>query len=394
MMMQRSQRFRPSRPTRRQAVLAGIAVLVLLVLVWMMRPAALAVQVGEVTTGPMAVTVEDEGQTRVVDRYVVTSPVMAFAQRVTLEVGDVVEAGQPVVRLEPPRAAILDPRSQTEASARVSAARANLQQAEIAAQQATADMQRLERLHAEGAIAQQQVEQAAVAAARALAGRDAARAELNAAQAAQRTASGTGAVQAVADAINAPTSGRVLAVHHQSEGPVAPGQPLLEIGDTQQLQVQVEVLSQDAVRIRPGTRVLLEQWGGPATLEAVVTHVDPQGFTRISALGVEERRVRVLANITTPADQYAGLGSGYRVVARFIVQEAPSVLQVPTTALFRHGEGWAAFVVEGDVARLRPVEIGMQAGLATEVLAGLQVGDVVIVHPGNDVADGARVASR
>jgi HlyD family secretion protein len=387
------QRMTGFRPTRRQTVLTGIAVIVLLVVVLMLRPAALPVQVATAELGGLQVTVEDEGQTRVVDRYVVTSPVMAYAQRITLEVGDAVAAGQPVIRLEPPRAAILDPRSQSEAAARVSAARANLQQAEVVAQQATAELERLDGLHADGAVARQQVERAAVEAARAVAGRDAARAELAAAQAAQRTATGA-AVQTIAAAISAPTSGRVLAVHHESEGPVAPGQPLLEIGDTEQLQVQVDVLSQDAVRIRPGTRVLLEQWGGPTTLEAVVTHVDPQGFTRISALGVEERRVRVLANITTPADQYAGLGSGYRVLARFIVWEAPSVLQVPTAALFRHGEGWAVFVVEGDVARLRPVEIGMQAGLITQVAAGLQAGDTVIVHPGNDVEDGARVVAR
>jgi HlyD family secretion protein len=386
------QRIRRYRPTRRNAILAGIGLVVLITVILMLRPAALPVQTATAGTGPLQVIVEDEGQTRVVDRYVVTSPVMAYAQRITLEVGDIVQAGQPVVRLEPPRAAILDPRSQTEAAARVTAARANLQQAEIAAQQATAELARLERLHAEGALARQQVERSAVEAARAVAARDAARAELAAAQAAQRTAAGT-AVQAVADAINAPTSGRVLAVHHQSEGAVSPGQPLLEIGDTEQLQVQVDVLSQDAVRIRPGTRVLLDQWGGP-TLEAVVTHVDPQGFTRISALGVEERRVRVLANITTSADEYAGLGAGYRVLARFIVWEAPSVMQVPTAALFRHGEGWATFVVDGDVARLRPVEVGVQAGLATQVTAGLQPGDVVIIHPGNDVADGVRVAGR
>lgn len=385
-----ARRISSYRPTRRQALVLGTGVLLLLVLFLLLRPAVLDVQTAEVRTAPLQVMVEDEGQTRVVDRYVVTAPVMAYAQRVSLEVGDVVQAGQPLVRLEPPRAAILDARSQTEADARVRRAQAALRQAEITARQAVADAERYERLYDEGALARQAVEQATVSAAQAVAARDAARAELVAAQVAQRTADGT-AVQAVADAIRAPTAGRVLAVHHESEGAVAPGQPLLEIGDTEQLQVEVQVLSQDAVRIAPGTRVELVQWGGNATLDAVVTHVDPQGLTRVSALGVEERRVRVLANITSPAELYAGLGAGYRVLARFIVWENGSVLQVPSAALFRHDDGWAAFVVDGGVARLQTVDVGVQAGLATQVTGGLRAGDVVIVHPANNVADGVRV---
>ena len=386
------QRIRPRRPTRRQALLTGIAVVVLLLVVMLMRPDPVAVQLATATTGPLQVIVEDEGETRVVDRYVVTAPVMAYAQRVRLEVGDIVEAGQPLVRLEPPRAAMLDTRSQTEATARVSAAQASLRQAEIAAQQAATEVRRLEELYEAGAVARQTVEQAAVQAARAAAARDAARAELTAAQAARATAAGTGAgTQQVADNIRAPAGGRVLAVHHESEGPVTPGQPLLEIGDTRQLQVQVDVLSQDAVRIAPGTRVLLEQWGGPNALEAVVTHVDPQGFTRVSALGVEERRVRILASLTSTPDEYPGLGAGYRVLARFIVWEEGDVLQVPTAALFRHDDGWATFVVQDGVARLRPVQVGVQAGLVTQVVSGVRAGETVIVHPGNEIEDGVRV---
>jgi HlyD family secretion protein len=384
------QRLRRWRPTRRQAVLTGIGVLIVFSIAMMMRPGAVPVQTAAVATAPVQVIIEDEGETRVVNRYVVSAPVMAHAQRITLKVGDIVEAGQPLVRLEPPRAAILDPRAQSEAAARVTAARASLRRTEIEAQQAVHEMERFKRLLDEGVATQQAVERATVDAARATAALDAARAELAAAEAAQRAAAGSTA-QPV-DAIRAPTSGRVLAVHNESGGPVSPGQPLLEIGDTRQLQVQSDVLSQDAVRIAPGTRVRLEQWGGAVPLDAVVTHVDPQGFTRVSALGVEERRVRVLANITTPADEYTGLGAGYRVLARFIVWESPAALQVPTAALFRHGDGWAVFVVENGVARLRPVEIGMQAGLATQVLSGLTDGEVVIVHPGNDLEDGARVS--
>jgi HlyD family secretion protein len=384
------QRIRRYRPTRRQAILAGVGLLVVVAMLLLLRPASLSVQTAAVESRALQVVIEEEGETRVVNRYVVAAPVTAWAQRVNLEVGDVVESGQLLVRLEPPRAAMLDPRSQSEAAARVSTARAALQHAEIAARQAAADRDRLATLYEEGATARQAVEQATVQAARAHAARDAARAELDAAQAAQRTAA-TPAAQAVAGAVRAPSGGRVLAIHHESEGHVSPGQPLLEIGDTRQLQVQIDVLSQDAVRLAPGTRALLDQWGGTVTLEAVVTHIDPQGFTRVSALGVEERRVRVLADIVTPAEEYASLGAGYRVLARFIVWEGTDVLQVPTAALFRHGDGLAAFVVEDGVARMRPVETGVQAGLATQVVSGLHPGDVVIVHPGNQVEDGVRV---
>lgn len=169
------------------------------------------------------------------------------------------------------------------------------------------------------------------------------------------------------------------------------GETLLEVGDTEQLEVAAEVLSQDAVRIRPGTRVLLEQWGGDTPLEAVVRQVDPEGTTRVSALGVEERRVRVLADLASRPTAYAGLGPGYRVLARFVVWEDEDALRVPTAALFPHDDGWAVFAVEGRRASLRPVTIGQEAGLATEVASGLEEGDVVIVHPGNDVGDGVRV---
>jgi HlyD family secretion protein len=158
--------------------------------------------------------------------------------------------------------------------------------------------------------------------------------------------------------------------------------------------VAVDVLSQDAVRIRPGTPVMLEQWGGETVLRALVSRIEPHGFTRVSALGVEERRVRVVADLLSPAQHYAGLGAGYRVLARFVVWEEPAVLQIPTAALFRTSDGWAVFVVHGGRAVLRPVSVGQEAGLAVQILAGLDEGEVVVVHAGNDVADGVRVRVR
>jgi HlyD family secretion protein len=323
---------------------------------------------------------------------VVTAPVAAFVRRIELEVGDRVDAGTPLVRLEPPRAGILDPRAQAEAVARATAARAGLNQAEIVARQAAAELARQERLLAGGAATAQAVEQATAEVARAVGARDAARAELAVAESAVRSATPGSGLQ-VQDVVRAPAAGRVVAVHHRSEGHVNPGEPLLEVGSTERLDVSVDVLSQDAVRIEPGMRVLLEQWGGPQPLEAVVTRIEPEGFTRVSALGVEERRVTVRAGITSPDDEWSALGPGYRVLARFIVWSSPDELRVPTAALFRHGDGWAVFVVERGRAVLRPVRVGRMAGLSAQVLDGLQDGVVVIVHPGNNVEDGTRVAT-
>jgi HlyD family secretion protein len=377
--------------TRKRAFLTGGAVLLVLWLVYMFLPDPVPVQTATVTRGPLQVVVEEEGETRLDDTYVVTAPAAAFVRRIQLEPGDPVQAGQVIVDLEPPRGDVLDPRSRAEIDARVAAARASVGQAEVAAAQANAELERVERLHAAEAATRQALEQATSEAARARAALEAARAELQAAEAARRTAAGATTLP-VADQIRAPATGRVLAVHRRSGGQVMPGEPLLEVGDTEQLHVVADVLSQDAVRIRPGARVLLDQWGGGTTIEAVVRQVDPQGFTRVSALGVEERRVRVIADLVSPPVEYDGLGPGYRVLARFIVWEDPDALRVPTAALFRHEEGWAAFVVNGGRAALRPVRIGAQAGLAAQVLGGLEEGEVVIVHPGNEIEDGVRVS--
>jgi HlyD family secretion protein len=376
--------------SRRRALQIGGAVLLLALLVYAFMPDPVPVQTAAVTRGPLEVIVEEEGETRLDDRFVVTAPVAAFARRITLEVGDRVQAGDVLVRFEPPRSGILDPRAQAEATARVNTARAAFDQADIVARQAQAHLERVERLEAAGAATRQTLEQAAADAARALGARGAAQAEMTAALAAQRTATGSQRL-AVESVVRAPAAGRVLAIHQRSEGHVMPGERLLELGDTEQLQVAANVLSQDAVRIAPGTRVILDQWGGDTPLDAVVSRVEPEGFTETSALGVEERRVTIRASITAPPEQYAGLGPGYRVLARFVIWSAPDVLRVPTAALFRSDDGWAVFVVTDGRAVLRPVTVGRSAGLTTQVLGGLEPGEIVIVHPGNEVEDGTRV---
>lgn len=300
-----------------------------------------------------------------------------------------VGAGDVLVQLEPPRAAILDPRNQAQANAAVRAARAAVQEAAVAAERADADLARFERLFDAGAITAQEIEQARAAAVRAGASLEAARAELSAAQiSARATPSGHLSVPTV---LRAPAGGQVLAVRRTSEGPVSPGEPLLEIGNTRLIEVRADVLSEDAVQIHAGTRVEIDDWGGATKLEGVVTRVDPEAITRVSALGVEEQRVPVWASITSPESLRGGLGSGYRVLARFILWEGAGVLQVPTAALFRSGDGWSAFVVEDGRARLRDVEIGRQGGLSMQVLDGLRAGEIVVVHPPGDLEDGARV---
>jgi HlyD family secretion protein len=354
--------------------LIGAVVLALLVFAFLPKP--VPVRTALVSREPLQVTVEEEGRTEIAERYEVTAPVNAYLRRITLKAGDVVRAGQPVAALEAPRSPILDPRAHTEAAERVKAAQAT-------AKNAAAERDRVTRMAEDGAATQQALDQATSAATRAAA-------ELAAAEAALRRTEGP-ASQAVHRTLTAPSAGRVLSVVRKSEGQVNPGDTLLVIGDARNLEVRVDVLSEDAVRMHPGTRVSIDQWGGTKPLEAVVQRIEPQGFTKVSSLGVEEQRVHVVATITSPPEQWANLGSGYRVLARFIIWEAPSVLQVPTSVLFRVGNGWAAFAVEGDRARRRAVTIGQEAGLITQVLSGLNEGDQVILHPENSVQDDVRV---
>jgi HlyD family secretion protein len=194
--------------------------------------------------------------------------------------------------------------------------------------------------------------------------------------------------------VKAPVYASILKVVHESEGTVHAGQALIEIGNPELLEVEVEVLSTQAIKIVPGSSVLFERWGGDATLLGVVRVVEPAGFTKISALGVEEQRVRVIVDFTSPREHWERLGDGYRVEARFVIWEGADILQIPASALFRHNSGWAVFAVESGRARITPVQIGQRAGLITEVTSGLTVGAQVISHPSDRIKDGVRVTAR
>ncbi len=391
---------------RRRTVLGLVLVAGAAALIWGLRPQPIAVDLGTASRGALRVTLEQEGRSRVLDRYVVASPVTGFARRIPLEVGQAVARGATVAELEPLRADTLDPRRQAEAAARIAAAGSALSGVEqrasaaaSAAELAQAELQRVRALRLQGHVSPAAEDRATSDAQRSGAEQRAAqfavvaaRHELEAARTLLQYAgkpSGAGLVT-----VRAPVAGKVLKVAHKSEGSVTSGQPLVEIGDPGALEVEVDLLSADAVRIPPGTRVVFERWGGEGALEGVVRMVEPAGFTKVSALGVEEQRVWVIVAFTSPVSQWQRLGDGYRVEASFILWEGKDVLQIPASAVFRDGDGWAVFAVEQGRAVKRAVQVGHRTGLLAQITSGLQAGDSVISHPDDRVRDGVRVAAR
>lgn len=374
-------------------------------------PRPVPVELVPARKGDLAVTVEEEGKTRVRERYVVAAPVVGQARRITLKVGDAVAAGQVVAHIEPARSASLDPRSRAQARARVEsaqaallAARENARAAAAEARLAQQELARAESLGKASFVSQAAVDQAQSRLQASQATRRAADYAIEVAQhevavaRAALTEADAPATRAVRSpeilAVSAPVAGRVLAVPHESEGVVQAGQALVEIGHPGTLEVMVEVLSTSAVKIGVGSRVLLDRWGGGQTLQGRVRVVEPAGFTKVSALGVEEQRVRVLVDIVSPAEEWKSLGDGYRVEAAFVLWEGSDLLLAPASALFRRGEGWAVFVAEAGRARLRDVKVGQRNGLEAQVLDGLKAGEEVIAHPDEKIAEGTRVVAR
>lgn len=385
------------------------AVLVVAGLVYGFMPRALPVDIAEVKRAPLTVTVEEEGKTRVSERYLVSAPVAGYVRRIDLKAGDAVAKGQVLALIEPARAVALDPRTRAQAQAQASGAQAalavaqeNARAAAAAEQLAQQERTRAESLQQSNFLSAQALDTARTAETRARAARQAAdhtvrvaRFELELARAAVANANRLQAGGAVERfQVRAPVAARVLRLLHESEGAVAAGQPLVEIGNPDSLEVEVEVLSTHAVKITPGSRVILDRWGGEEAVEGRVRVVEPSGFTKISALGVEEQRVRVIVDFASPREAWQRLGDGYRVEARFVLWAGDDVLQLPTSALFRHGNGWAVFAVEGGHARLTPVETGQRAGLATQLRSGLAAGARVVSHPDDTLGDGARVKLR
>ena len=396
---------------RRKASLIAAGALGLGVAFWLLRPAPLAVDVATVQRGALRVTIDEEGEMRVRQRYTVAAPTAGRLLRIEVDEGQRVEAGAAVARIEP---APLDPRDLATARARLEAAEATQRAADAGVRrsraalvQAQRDAARAEQLHRAGTLATDAREKAKLAETSAVQeseatrfAADAAAHEVEAASAALLATSGpnqpdprtpgeTCAGGRPCVAARAPVAGQVLRVFEESERIVAAGTPLVEIGDPASLEIVVDILSTDAVRVSPGARLLVEDWGGDGVLEGRVRQIEPSAFTKVSALGVEEQRVNVIADLAAPEPR---LGDRYRVEARIVIWEGADVTQVPASALFRNGSAWAVFVSERGAARLREVQVGHQAAFEAEIERGLDVGETVILHPNDRVRDGARVA--
>jgi HlyD family secretion protein len=376
---------------------------------WSLWPSPEPVEIAQATTGPITVTLDEEGETRVRERFAISAPVAGRLLRIELEPGDPVVAGETVLAIFQPRdPRLLDPRSRAEAEAEVKALEAELEQArhERASRSAELDYAKREcdrarALGDQGILSEDRLDAARLEENRAVEALSAA--EHAVASANHRLASARARLLNLGEpnrrgdapiSIRAPIDGVVLRRSRESESVVEAGEPLIEVGDPDDLEIVADYLSRDAVRIRPGARVLIDRWGGDGLLEARVRRVEPSGFTKISALGVEEKRVNVVIDLVTPAAERPGLADGFRVETRIVVLQCEDVVQVPTGSLFRRGEDWAVFAVEEGRAALVSVEIGARTPASVEVRAGLESGDQIIVHPADAISDGVRVTPR
>ncbi len=393
---------------RKHPVIFAIMVVIIAFLMWSFWPQPVLVEAALVKRAPMTVTIEEEGRTRVIDRYVVSAPVDGVACRTQLDVGDAVEQGQMLLSIRPLASQVLDPRSRAQARARVDAAQSALQAAQEQANAATAaaqlaanELKRLKPLLERGVISHDVFDKAQTEANTTAAAKrsadfnvEVARYELKAAKSVLEYTTLDSGEPVERVPVRSPITGRVLKVAHECEGPVRTGDPLLEVGDPSALEVEVDVLSADAVKIKPGMTVLFDRWGGEQPLHGVVRTVEPVAFTKVSALGVEEQRVLIICDFTSPQEQWQSLGDGYRVEARFVLWHEDDVLQVPASSLFRYQDGWAVFVIENSHAHRRMVKVGQRDGLTAQILEGVKQAERVINHPSDEVEDGRSVKTR
>lgn len=392
----------------RKVAIGAVVVLLIGLLAYGFWPQATPVTIERATRDSLRVTVEEEGRTQLRDRYVVSAPTTGYLRRVPGDAGDSVRAGAVVARLATLPAKVLDASEYQAAEAEVAAARAALDRAEAEAKGAQAartyaedEHERLQRLHEQGTASQQQLDQARVEFQKAEAQHEAAeqavaqaRGKLRAAR--SRLGAGAPPPEELSSrvSVRAPVDGRILHVHQKSAGVVQGGTPLVTVGHPDSLEVSVDVLSSDAVRITEGTPVELVQWGGQRTLTGRVRVVPPEGRAEVSALGVEEQRVEVVVDLVDPPSRWRRLGTGYRVVARFVIWEGDDVLQVPQSVLFRHDGGWAVFAERDGRVRRQLVEVGHRSGLQAQIKEGLDEGTKVVAHPGEQLSDGMRVEAR
>ena len=395
------------------AAAAGVGAAALLL--WAFAPRPVEVEVAKVTQGHFETTIDEDGKTRLRDRYVISAPLSGRLSRITLREGDAVAADAVVATLTPALPAMIDDRALREQQLRVEITEAQVQRvnarvegAKVALLQSANELRRSEQLARQGFIAPTKLESdrlAALAAQKELDAADQERHvaghEVEQARAALMAVRGSGPAGARGFTVRAPTAGRVLRIAQPSETAVALGTPLLEVGDTRSLEIVAELLTSDALQAQPGARVVIERWGGSAPLEGRVRLVEPSAFTKVSALGVEEQRVKVLIDITSPSTQWAALGDGFRVGVRIVTIVVDNAVKVPASAIFPVPQGsddavggMAAFVVENGQARLVTVEIGARNATDAWVRKGLSAGAAVVVYPPPAMKDGLRVRPR
>lgn len=394
---------------KRLLIWGAISLLVVVLIVIMVRPQPVLVDIVTVNRAPLQVTLDQEGKTRVHEKYVVSAPVTGQMSRITLEAGDPVMAGETILTsFQPSGPTLLDVRTRAEAQAKVKSLRASLitamaqaQRAKVAADLADKQLTRLRRLREAKVISQEALDQAEANASSRHDELNAAEAAINTTKyeikAAQATLLVTTAPKDSKEKIltlRSPVTGVVLRLLRQSEAVVPIGEPLLEIANTEKLEIVADYLSSDAVKIRPGMTAIIEQWGGGQAIKARVRRVDPSGFMKVSALGVEEQRVWVVLDFEDPYEAWKSLGDGFRVEVRVVTWQENNVLQVPTSALFRQAKEWRVFVYSGERAHLKRVEIGERNNLAAQVRSGLAAGEKVIIHPAETVSDGVQVTER
>ena len=390
----------------RWIVMSALGLAMMSVLVFLLWPRPLDVDLVTVGSGPIAETVADQGIARVRQTYVVSAPVSGRLERVPLEVGDRVVASRTIIAcIRPAAPEFLDPRSRAQAETAVDAARSALASATAQRDRLAADavrtrdqLRRVSDLARQHVVAPQELETAQADADQAANAVRAAEADIR-----TRQANVTSAQMALANPqatakqvvnVTSPASGVVTHLLQQSERTVAVGTQLVEIGDTAGLEAAIEFLSQDAVKIRAGQRAEIYNWGGPAAISAEVRRVEPQGFTKVSALGVEEQRTLVILQFTAPATAWAGLAPGYRVWGRVYLRQTAAAILAPLGALVRDRGDWAVYRIEQGRARLRPVRIGTLTDRDGEVLSGVSPGDPLIAYPSDQVQDGVRVRAR
>lgn len=397
----------------RKIIISGVIIAIGAVLTYAFWPQPMVVDMGEVKRSHMRVTISEEGRTRVHDAYVVSTPVAGRLLRMDVEPGDLVVEGKSVIaKMEPSYPTLLDVRSKAQAGANLSAAKAALELARTEQDRAVADkelanlqLKRMRHLILSDSISQLELDrvihetrttsaalrnaQAAIAVQKAEVAK--ARAQLisfgnNLSKGVERTA---------VIPIHAPATGSVLRIIQESESTLPAGTPVIEIGNIENdLEVVVELLSSDAVQVSLEDQVILTDWGGPHDLNGVVERVDPRGFTKISALGVEEQRVNVIVSFANPPENLNRLGHGYRIEVQIVIWEDKNAIAVPSSALFRQGRDWAVFVVINGMAKLRRVQIGQNNGIKAQVKGGLEPGQLVVLYPSSELTHGTQVSKR